>query len=261
MDRHQTGDNRAVALRRVQRVIGTSNPNVAGSLAQSHLFSSNSSRALFDRADSTAGQTPYVQHAAAMQLWWSHARDAILDLTKEVEEQVRVQAAQLLTLQLARTNTFTTPPLYDVNGWRINMTSMRSPGAGRARQSREADMEFRRRVRAAFLSGSNDGSQAYRTACLKALGQVCKAGDEEVLLCLGGKLSDASDDARKEACNALARLGADRRVLVPGQVDWSKPDNVAEQFELESALWAHVEDAARRRQRKAERAHGTGRTR
>jgi len=269
MDRHQTGDNRAVALRRVQRIIGISNPNVAGSLAHSHL-SSNSSRGLLDRAGSSVGQTPYVQHAAAMQLWWSHARDAVLDLTKEVEEQVRVQAAKLLTLQLARTNTFTTPPRYDVNGWRMNMTSVRSPGAGGAKEGggghsrlaareahhrsgriAEADrgMEFRRRVRAAFLSGSNDGCQAYRTVCLKALGQVCKTGDEEVLLCLGGKLGDASDDARKEACNALARLGADRRVLVPGQVDWSKRDNVRKQFELESALWAHVQDAARRRQR------------
>ena len=108
-------------------------------------------------------------------------------------------------------------------------------------------MEFRRRVRAAFLSGSNDGCQVYRTACLKALGQVCKAGDEEVLLCLGAKLSDASDDARKEACNALARLGADKRLLVPGQVDWSKRGNVRKQFELESALWARIQDAARRR--------------
>ena len=234
MDSHHTADERGVALRRIQRIVSTSNPNVAGSLAQSHFSTLNSSRALSDRGSSSAEQSPFSQHAAAMLLWWTNTRDAVLDLTKEVQEQVRVQAVRLITLQLARINTFNTPPKYDANGWRVPTLATlsingQSRGVGKGKQRHPkvtpdygtertvadaADEEFRQRVRAALLSGANDISEAFRSACLRALGLVCKPGDEEALLCLGSKLGDGSDGARLQACNALARLGAEVRHAV-----------------------------------------------
>lgn len=196
----------------------------------------------------------YADHAAEAKAWWIHAKWSMLDLLADPQDQVRLEAIKVLILQQARRYLQSAAPAFDRNGWRLSVDGGASrpdkglqPGRLTPRTGRQdaRDQAFYDRVRTALIQGTGDGHDAYRALCVQGLGEVCAYGDEEVLLCLGEKLSDCSDQVCMYATSALARLGGKATAQLPGDVDFVAQADV--QLEIERAMWRRILPKAQRR--------------